>query len=1298
MSSSHEKNEGPSDNPVIPDNLDATIAYNAFYAVILSLTFLVVFLFFRRRLKWVYRPNTATFGCHHPLLPESKTGFGAWAWIKHTLFIADAHLLTLVGMDAFILTMVLKMLFWTFFILSLIAGALLLPVYMHGNYGSQATTTSTQIYSRLSIAHLESGSPWLWMPTLAVWLFSLIFGYMLLLFYSAYVHLRQAYIASPASLTSVLDLIAFYRVTGSLEQTYWLLDIPSRTILVQGLDARRFSTEEAVTAFFDQCSVGLVMESVFIKDHPRLRHLIRERNEVLRKLESACVLWMHAILQTTRREIALLDGAEEASTDGTKYPPTPAALKKAEVIKRIHQLLIIEEGKDDDGLLGSSPFLSLPPLTPMRKRDLLGLAFDANFLSELRPLIGKSIGTKISECFGFGSEEQSAEHSKVRAQDLETGAISPTIGSTSNVRDLISSLGAKLAALDHLIEAERLAIFSESRSLLSENSLEAAEQELQIEALQLPKRALVNDTRLLLVQASSSTPPLSTAAPAEGEQYKSTDIKNYPEEEVEEPPSSTQTTRRHHMQALGLASEDAVFFSKNLVGEALSDARLAMPGQTRSAFVTFREATTASIISQVLIDGTPFSCRTGLAPRPNEILWGNIGLPALLRGIRSWSGYAAIILLNLMWFVPVTFVNSLNQINRIAQVMPGLHWVLDLPRSIQTLIEGLLAPLLLNGLLVIVPYALDVISRYEGVPTKTELQRSLMRKYLAFLYLQTFFVSFLSGSILAALIPFVEEGNFSQIFGEIRQMLVPKSSFFFNLITIKVANDLFLTLANPVGLFFFFSLGAIGGNGRGHATTSLKTPRERHEGRAPERLNYGIVVPLLLFAVPLILTYAVISPLMLGIGTIYYGIAYLVYRYRFLYAARSTWESGGSFLFDVAGFLCVGMATFQTMTAIQLSFQGAKLQALVIMPTLIFTVIIWRLIRRITRTASSYVPAGARPDLAPAAQYPAYKRSIPRLHARDALSLGAMLGGRSTLDLIAVLVSRQKNFLAEVEVGPCDELGTGASSMNPSSASSSGGELLRPTASSEAVSLPESMVSSSDKTVPSSSASSTCERPSTRPSVSFTLHEGSSSVDRDLRETVEWYMSNPYRNPTLFKKLNSLYLPRAFFRIIQIVSMSFSSNDGKKTTQDEQGHEHDDFDQATKEGNRFFDGEDEEVVLTPFRPLSLPTSGRFSQAFGPIDDVQQDTNANNASIIEGENDHDVYLDPHPDPSKQESELHLDQMDGKQSNICHETESIPPCRPPSLSLTTTDNGVVSTMAFLDNKASPLSPPVIRFSRP
>ncbi|KAM0682366.1 hypothetical protein MDAP_002204 [Mitosporidium daphniae] len=1284
MSSSSEKGGEHDSAPVIPDNLDATIVYNAFYAIALSLIFLVVFLFFRRKLKWVYRPNTATFGRYHPLLPEAKSGLASWAWIRHTFFLPDARLLTLVGMDAFILIMILKMLFWTFLLLSIIASIILLPVYMHGTYGAQVTTTSTQIYSRLSIAHLESGSPWLWMPTLAVWLFSLIFGYALILFYSAYVHLRQAYIASPASLTSVLDLIAFYRVTGSLEQTYGLLDIPSRTVLVQGLDSRRFTSEESVTAFFDQCSVGLVIESAFIKDHPRLRHLIRERNIVLRKLESACVLWMHAILHAARRQIAISDAPQAPSSN----EPVPEALKQKEVLKLIHQLITIEEGKDNDKLLGSSLALSLPPLTPARKRALLEVSFDANFLSELRPLIGKSLWAKLAEKIGFKGKEKNLGSQE---SDLERGSGSSSRGSST--RDLISSLGAKLAAIDHLIEAERLSIFSESRALLSESSLETAQKDLQAEALQLPKGMLVNDTRLLLVQASSSTPPQSCVATSDESDRQ--DLKNSKCQEEEATPPSISAAMEHHKRAPGLADERATFFSKKLFGEVLNDARLAMPKQTRSAFVTFREATAASIISQVLIDGTPFSCRTELAPRPNEIMWGNIGLPAFLRGIRSWSGYAAIILLNLTWFFPVTFVNSLNQINRIAQVVPGLNWVLHLPRPIQTLIEGLLAPLLLNGLLVIVPYALDAISRYEGVPTKTALQRSLMRKYLAFLYLQTFFVSFLSGSILAAIVPFIEDGNFSKIVEEIRQMLVPKSSFFFNLIAIKVANDLFLTLANPVGLFFFISLGALSGGGSGHSTTSLKTPRERQEGRSPERLNYGIVIPLLLFSVPLILTYAVISPLMLGIGTIYYGIAYLVYRYRFLYTARSTWESGGSFLFDVAGFLCLGMATFQVMTAIQLSFQGAKLQALAVMPTLVFTIIIWRLIRRITRTASSYVPAGARPDLAPAARYPEYKRSIPRLHARDALSLGAMLGGRSTLDLVAVLISRQKSFLAEVEVGPCDELGAESSSSGSSSATSSGCELLRPTCSSEVVSLPESTVSSENGKLSSKSStlagSESAMGSSSRPSVSFALSGGSSSIDRDLRETVEWYMSNPYRNPTLFKKLNSLYLPRTFFKIIQIVSMGGASSD-VKAADDQQDDGDDGHDKMVEDDKENFN-DDEEVDLTPFVPLNAPVGSRSSDAFSQMKDGQQSTNgASTSSATKKDNqtqddDHNMMpLDS------------LQQMTGSRQpkNAYHEVEPTMHGSP-SLSLKATEGGIAPSMTFMDG-SSPLPPPIIRFSKP
>jgi hypothetical protein len=57
-------------------------------------------------------------------------------------------------------------------------------------------------------------------------------------------------------------------------------------------------------------------------------------------------------------------------------------------------------------------------------------------------------------------------------------------------------------------------------------------------------------------------------------------------------------------------------------------------------------------------------------------------------------------------------------------------------------------------------------------------------------------------------------------------------------------------------------------------------------------LNYGTVYPQALLVFVITLIYSVVSPLILPFGAIYFGMGYLVYKYKLLFGATSslTWH------------------------------------------------------------------------------------------------------------------------------------------------------------------------------------------------------------------------------------------------------------------------------------------------------------------------------------------------------------------------------------------------------------------------
>ena len=55
------------------------------------------------------------------------------------------------------------------------------------------------------------------------------------------------------------------------------------------------------------------------------------------------------------------------------------------------------------------------------------------------------------------------------------------------------------------------------------------------------------------------------------------------------------------------------------------------------------------------------------------------------------------------------------------------------------------------------------------------------------------------------------------------------------------------------------------------------------ELNAPPMINYGVVYPQAILVFVITLLYSVIQPLILVFGAVYFGVAYVVYKYKLLF-------------------------------------------------------------------------------------------------------------------------------------------------------------------------------------------------------------------------------------------------------------------------------------------------------------------------------------------------------------------------------------------------------------------------------
>lgn len=59
------------------------------------------------------------------------------------------------------------------------------------------------------------------------------------------------------------------------------------------------------------------------------------------------------------------------------------------------------------------------------------------------------------------------------------------------------------------------------------------------------------------------------------------------------------------------------------------------------------------------------------------------------------------------------------------------------------------------------------------------------------------------------------------------------------------------------------------------------------ELNAPPMINYGVVYPQAILVFTIVMLYSVVQPLIVIFGAIYFGVAYMVYKYKLLFGSSA---------------------------------------------------------------------------------------------------------------------------------------------------------------------------------------------------------------------------------------------------------------------------------------------------------------------------------------------------------------------------------------------------------------------------
>ncbi|KAG0704929.1 hypothetical protein DFH29DRAFT_988817 [Suillus ampliporus] len=292
-----------------------------------------------------------------------------------------------------------------------------------------------------------------------------------------------------------------------------------------------------------------------------------------------------------------------------------------------------------------------------------------------------------------------------------------------------------------------------------------------------------------------------------------------------------------------------------------------------SAFVTFNQQIAAHLAVNALTHHEPYCMADRyLEVSPPDVIWGNLGLNPYEKRIRMAISYAATAALIIFWSIPVAFVGIISNIQGLCVRESWLSWLCSLPSVVVGIIQGILPPVLLAVLMMLLPIVLRLLGRFEGIPTRTGLELSLMTRFFIFQVIHSFLIVTLSSGIIAALPSLLS--NPSSIPSLLAQYLPQASTFFLTYIILQGLSGVAGGFLNIVALILYYVKLYILGS----------TPRSVYNIKyASSTVAWGTLFPSITLLVVITFAYSIISPVINGLSCFTFFLFYLLYKYLFLY-------------------------------------------------------------------------------------------------------------------------------------------------------------------------------------------------------------------------------------------------------------------------------------------------------------------------------------------------------------------------------------------------------------------------------
>ncbi|KIY44321.1 DUF221-domain-containing protein, partial [Fistulina hepatica ATCC 64428] len=349
---------------------------------------------------------------------------------------------------------------------------------------------------------------------------------------------------------------------------------------------------------------------------------------------------------------------------------------------------------------------------------------------------------------------------------------------------------------------------------------------------------------------------------------------------------------------------------------------------TSTAFVTFEKMSSAEIAVQSVHAPVPLQCTTYNAPEPRDVIWANMTASRTSIRMRDVLVLGVLVLLHFTWFFPIAGLASLLSYEEIKKTLPWLGRLIDSNDNIRALVQNSLPSVAMITLNAVLPFFLEGIY-IQGHRARSWIEYSLLKKYFLFLLINVVFI-FLLASTYWQLVRDLANSP-ARIPERVAQALHAgrARNFFLSYVVLQAFGIMPLQLLNLDVVIprIFMRLFV------------TRTPRDFAELNAPPMINYGAVYPQAILMFVITMLYSVTQPLIVIFGAMYFGIGYMVYKYKLLFVYYKPYESQGQAWPITFVRLIWGVLIFQIFMAGFFTLKKAYVSSTLLVPLVAGTVL-----------------------------------------------------------------------------------------------------------------------------------------------------------------------------------------------------------------------------------------------------------------------------------------------------------------------------------------------------------------------